>query len=417
MLSEKKKDYIAILIGILGGIKFHFIGTFFAGEIFIYLFVFTVSWSYIKNNKYAWNLFKLALLWLAGAIITDYVVGNNLYDSIKGQVNIIFFFMLFPYVYWLLHDKPDRYIYFIIGAAIISVPSYYIFGSGLKEKDYGLMGEDIWLYYSFVPVAIGVISYLFYRNKIGLQSTCLLMLGFGSFMLFHNSRNTFLSMIMSAVLLFSLKDYFTNNRSYSFRKKKSQITKIFISLFISLLVFDIVYENLAKNRILGEYAYKKYITQISKGTLLSARTETIMGIELCLNKPIIGYGSFSRDKNDAFHIKYALDHNLDYNRSPYLEDQQLPAHSHIISAWMNHGIFGLLFWGFVLWLLWSYFINGAILKDRKMIVAVIMLMTTTVWDIFFSPFSDRLGIAFLLMYIAIIYKNHLVEYRINKRNK
>jgi hypothetical protein len=404
MTLEKKKNYLVFFIGIIGGVKFRFIGTFYASEIFIFISLFTISWSSFNHNKYARTLFKLAILWLIGAIVTDAYVNNNIIDSLKGQFNIIFFFLLFPYIYWLLFDKPSRLIYYLLACAIASVPNYYLLGAS-GEEDFGLMGEDIWLYYSFVPVAVGIIAWLYFKSKIKTKIASLSMFCFGLFMLFHNSRNVLLTMAMAAVVLFNIDNLSCSNFSHKLYKYRTSIVRICVFLFLGILLVDNVYGTLAENGILGEYAYNKYMHQkYETGGLHSSRLETFMGMELIMKSPIIGYGSFARDKGDGFHMQFATEHNTEYVPWPLPTERFLPGHSHLVGYWMNHGILGGVFWLYVLWLMWRFFQSGAILYEKRMIAGILMVFTANVWDIFFSPFGDRVGMAFFLMYIVIIYK-------------
>lgn len=402
MTLERKKDYLTIIIGLISGVKFRFIGTFYAGEILIYILLFNIGWSNIKTNKYAWNLFKLAWLWLGIAIITDIFVDNDFISSIKGEFNIIFFLFQFPVVYWLLYDKPVRFLYYLIAIAIVSIPNLYLFGPEIDESQFGLMGENIWLYYSLVPIAIAFISWLYYKGKIGSTLACIMMIGFGFYMLFHNSRNLFLTMTMAAVLLSQISKLHFYALDDAIEIFKTKIVKIFLLMFIGMLAVSNIYENLASSGTLGAYAYRKYMLQSSKGNLLEGgRGETLMGIELIKRKPILGYGSFAIDEGDQFHREYAIDHNLPYKMYPRI--RKLPAHSHIVGAWMENGIGGGLFWGYVLYLFWKIFKSGAMLSIPVLLPALLMTFTTRIWEIMFSPFGLRIPETFFLMFLTIIY--------------
>lgn len=402
MTLEKKKDYLTVLIGLIGGIKFRFIGTFYAGEILIYLLLFNVGFSYIKTNKYAWNLFKLAWLWFVSAVITDLFVDNNFIDSLKGEFNVIFFLFQFPVVYWLLYDKPERFLYYLVSIGIVSIPNLYLFGPEVDESSFGLMGENIWLYYSLVPVAVGLISWLYYKGKIGDKTACIMMIGFGLYMLFHNSRNVFLTMTMAAVLLSQMGKLECYHLHDAVNIFKTKIVKIFLLMFIGMIAVSNIYENLASSGALGPYAYQKYILQSSAGNMLEGgRGETFMGIELITRSPIIGYGSFAKDEGDKFHMEYAREHNLRYK--PFQWTRKLPAHSHVVGAWMENGIGGGIFWIYVLVLFWNVFKSGAMLTEPMLFPAVLMTFTARIWEILFSPFGLRVSETFFIMYMAILY--------------
>lgn len=411
MTLERRKDFLTILVAIISGIKFRYLGTFYAGEILLYIMLFFISWRPIFNNRYASNIFKLALLWLLSAYITDIWVNNSIINTLKGEFNIIFFMAQFPGVYWLLYDKPKRFLYFLIAVGVVSIPNLYLFGPEVDESDFGMMGENIWLYYYLVPIAIGCISWLYYKGKITAPTATIMMLCFGIFMLFHNSRNVFLTMTLSAILLYQID----RTKGQPFHRRVSmfrvRIVNIFIMLFLGALIVNSVYESLASRHILGEYAYQKYQTQIQADNILEGgRAETFMGIELIRRKPIIGYGSYAMDKGDKFHKEFASTSGKKYRR-PF-EERRMPAHSHIVGAWMWNGIGGGIFWLYVLLLMWRVFRSGAMLTESALLPGILMTFTARIWEILFSPFGLRIPETFFLMFLTIIYnnfKNHNIK--------
>lgn len=408
MTLDQKKNYLTILIGLIGGIKFRFIGTFYASEILIYLILIGIGFTYIRQNKYAMHLFLFAMLWLLSAFITDLITDNDTINSLKGAFNIIFFAAQFPAVYWLLYDKPERFLYYIIAVGIVSMPNFYLFQPQLNDSAFGLMGENIWKYYAMVPTAVATISWLYYKGKIGPSIASILMVGFGIFMLFHNSRNVLLTMAMAAVLLSQmgkLKRYPLNSAIPIF---KHRIVRILLCLFIGAIAVSIIYESLASSGALGSYAYEKYIKQNTAENILEGgRAETFMGIELIRQSPILGHGSFAMDERDQFHREYARNHNMVYQPLPYL--RKLPAHSHIVGAWMENGIGGGIFWIYVLFLLWTVFKSGAMLTVPKLLPAVIMQFTNIFWSILFSPFGSRVSVSFFLILLTVIYSKFLTN--------
>lgn len=405
MTIERRKDILAIIIGLIGGIKFRFIGTFYASEILIMLIAVSISWRPLFRNKYAANIFRLALLWLFSAFITDICVNNNLINSLKGEVSIIFLLIQFPVLFWLLCDKPKRFLYYLVAIGIVAIPNLYLFGPEYDENNAGPTGENIWLYYSMVPVAIALISWLYYKRKITGKTACLMMVAYGVFMLFHNSRNIFLTMALAAILLYQIDSKNNFPISANIAKYKQKIAPTLIMLFLGMLAVNSVYTYLASNKILGEYAYSKYLKQTEAENILEGgRGETFMGIALITRKPIIGYGSFAMDKNDKYHREYAKEKGTKYIR-PIFGERRLPAHSHLIGAWMENGIGGGIFWLYVLFLMWQVFRSGAMLKEPSLLPAILMTFTAEVWRIMFSPFGLRVPEAFFIMYLSIIYAN------------
>lgn len=405
MNQERLKDHLVIIIALLGGVKFKLFGTFYASEIIIIILSVFISWKNVKNNKYAWNLFKLACLWIAFSIATDLYVNNSTINSLKGTVSIILFAIQFPVAYWLLCDKPVRFLYYIVIIGLVSIPNLYLFGPEIDEKTFGEMGENIWLYYAMVPLATGCISWLYYKNKINAKVCSILIGGFGLFMLFHNSRNVFLTMAMAAIILYQISCYKSPNFNLILAKYKRSTIKTFILLFIGLIAVNAVYEHLAGSGALGAYAYQKYVKQSQAESILEGgRSETFMGIELIKRSPIIGYGNYATDRRNAFHRQYAKDHNLTF--IPLQNDLRLPAHSYIVGSWMANGLGGGIFWIYVIFLMWQVFKSGTFLIYPKLLPLTLISFMQLAWNILFSPFGLRMPVSFFLMFLCIIYLTH-----------
>lgn len=414
MTIERKKDLFVLLIGLVGGIRIRMMGTFYLSEILIFLSYYFVSWKVFADNRYVRRLMLLALLWLLGCLISDTVNLTSSSDALKGAFNIIFFILQIPITYWALADKPSRYLQYILGSGFSSVPSFLFFGSIKNGRVESLpVFDDIWFYYSLAPLAIAVISYLYYKQSLSKIIIYIISLSFGLFMLFNNSRNIFLTMSMSVILLAYIDHCHTDSLADTVKKYRNHLLRLFMCLFVGLLVMDEVYEHLASEGILGEYAYNKYMMQKnSKDGLVSARKDTYMGIELIINKPLWGYGSYAKDKGDRFHQQYSIRHKTEYEIPE--EEKYLPGHSHIVGYWLNHGVLGGLFWIYVLLLMWKVFRSGAIFEEPRLMCLFIMTFTSKLWDILFSPFGNRVGMAFFLCYVAILSKTFLKK-RINRR--
>lgn len=150
-------------------------------------------------------------------------------------------------------------------------------------------------------------------------------------------------------------------------------------------------------RILG------YKQKLSGGNALEGgRAETFMGIQLITENPIWGYGSYARDKNDAFHARYATEHNTEYIWTGDW-DRFLPGHSHIVGAWVQNGILGGLFWLYVLFMCWKVFSSGCIMYEPRMLCLLMFQSVAFLWDLCFSPFGDRTFTLFLIITLFIIY--------------
>ena len=128
---------------------------------------------------------------------------------------------------------------------------------------------------------------------------------------------------------------------------------------------------------------------------LLRRSDAFQSLFLISNNPIIGYGSYAKDKNELIR-----QFDKETNRS---KNDLLPGHSYILGAWVYSGILGALFWIYILYLIFV-FIKDKILLDDKLIGINVLLSFQMLWNILFSPFADRLNFLFFIT-LAVIQIN------------
>ena len=87
----------------------------------------------------------------------------------------------------------------------------------------------------------------------------------------------------------------------------------------------------------------------------------------------------------------------------------LPGHSHVITFWLWYGVFGLLLWLYVLWLIYKFFTQYVDVVPQWFGYFAITI-SSSLWSIFFSPYSQR--ILFPLLFCALIYVRNIANGRL-----
>ena len=386
-LNWCKKDLFVFFIGLLSMIKFRLLGTFALSELIIFItYLFIGFRTEFTNNKRMNYLFLFAILWCIGVFISDRFNDVNLIDSLKGSFNVVFLIILIPFVYWALEDKPQRMILFWIGNGISSVFAFYFQRINL----YNEIDANIWRVYAFYPAAIAFSGLLYYKGRNLIA--CLLIEIFAFWSLFNMSRNVFLSMTCAVSLILFI-DWIKRHSEDSVTMYKRKSLSLLIIFVLALTGVSYTYEYLAKNKILGEQAYQKYIVQkYSKSGLASGRSDAFQSLFLISNNPIIGYGSYAKDKNELIR-----QFDKETNRG---KNDILPGHSYILGAWVYSGILGALFWIYILYLIFV-FIKDKILLNDKLIGINVLLSFQMLWNILFSPFADRLNFLFFITLVVV----------------
>ena len=128
--------------------------------------------------------------------------------------------------------------------------------------------------------------------------------------------------------------------------------------------------------------------------------ESFCGLIACVDKPIIGFGPWARDEfgyTAEFLKKYGTyDDFTNYLRAQQyslkmgLDAHLIPGHAYITQFWLWYGIFGLIFWLYVVFVLVRY-----LRQDCYAVPQWYMWLAASIpgflWGVFFSPFSERVG--------------------------
>lgn len=177
-----------------------------------------------------------------------------------------------------------------------------------------------------------------------------------------------------------------------------------------VLCYKGAYSYLARNGVLGEGALAKYEGQTQQGSglirmLISGRREFFIGLGAAIDNPFIGFGPHAYDEKgyvEQFFAKYGLDEGERYYFvvKDMIERQGgkmiIPAHSHIIGAWVHYGLFGLLFYVWVAVIIVQHFRRYAAAIPQWYGYFALTLISF-LWDMFFSAFANRDGFAFMMV--------------------
>lgn len=211
-------------------------------------------------------------------------------------------------------------------------------------------------------------------------------------------------------------------------KSPSQMRKLSRNFWVLVIIgvvviqcLTLVYKEAASRGFMGENALKKYEVQMkgrksgALATLMAGRLEFFVGSYIAFKRPIVGYGPWALDY-DGYYSDFLTKYGSAEDYESYLKYYEwqlkngqsfitlIPAHSHIVGFWVWYGIFGLVFWIYILFQIVRYFRRD--LATVPYWYGMLAAMTPSfLWSVFFSPFGDRVGeamfIVFLLMTKAV----------------
>jgi hypothetical protein len=171
-------------------------------------------------------------------------------------------------------------------------------------------------------------------------------------------------------------------------------------LIVVAISLNALYMISAKNGLLGEEGYKKYESKISRNSsFMDNRADFLINLPFLMKSPFVGAGSEFRDSWGIVDKSDYVEHFDAAGR--YINHDKFFGHSCIVGAWTANGIFGLIFWLYVLWLMFNFFKSDVfILGDLGPFV--IFAIIGMIWAILFSPFGGfRAKVMFIVAFLTL----------------
>ncbi len=420
------KDYLTFFIGIFSGFYIRVIGILCVSEIVLLLVAFyillTRKVSY-KHNKQFQILLLLSALAFLGSIISSIVNGSTFINTAKWLFTIFLFVVDLIAVFWLLSDKVTRIIYYLffsmIGVLLTStiLPQFSVHTLVNVENEViqKTLSERLDLNaelfaYQYAPIFLFLIAFLY--GKMPKLTIAIMFFG-GVFFLFGDSRHLFLVYELAAVIMMFLGVVNEQNKMIKMQKMRKNVLPFLIILFGAAIVIKSSYEYMAKNGILGEWAQYKYELQSSNNNdiVLGSRMITFEGLYVILKDPIWGYGPYAKD-NHGYIQEFGRMMGTEYDSS-----KLLGGHSYLIQFWTYGGILSLPFWIYVIYICIVFIVRGITYVPCLtpfLLISTILLL----YNILFSPFSNRIGNAFVVTAIVLIInevKNNKIKKNVQNR--
>src|SRR5207244_2538246 len=107
----------------------------------------------------------------------------------------------------------------------------------------------------------------------------------------------------------------------------------------------LLYSTLANSGKLGLEAQQHYESQVAAGNLiLGGRSEILVSSRAVADSPFLGHGSWARDREySSLWVLLMRERGVKVAVVRGAEDI-IPTHSYLLGSWVEHGMFGALFW-------------------------------------------------------------------------
>jgi hypothetical protein len=398
--SQDPVDILVFLIPCLQFVHVMFIGALSGSDLlllgtFVYL-AFRQKLR-ITASEGKWLLF-FGSLWLVSQCVTDIVRHSDFADYARGWSNIGMTLVGFAVLYTLLYERPRRLLLFGWGLVAGNVLLYFINPSNAMLGGAG----NAWKFAFAYSVTLGVFLIASSEQCRGHWPVTLSVM-IGIINMVQGARSV--GGICLAVSLYLVVTRFSRRKGEGVSRFKTG-TVIVLAALIILGVTGILwsYGYAASAGILGEDARQKYEEQSSGkyGVLLGGRTELLASIPAIFDSPILGHGSWARDPIYLIEQHRALA-ALGYEGAKFIDpaeivEGQIPAHSYLFGAWVDAGLLGAVFWGWVFVLtargLMRVYPAAAVLLPVMSFMAFSLL-----WNILFSPYGtlDRITFPYVIV--------------------
>jgi len=398
-------NFFNIIFGISFNYKINFIGDLYYSHIFVIL---SSLYFFLKKEKYFYSnlekkIFFLGILWLINQLISDFINQTQLYDIYKGNIKIIItllsFFIFFRVAKYGLFKIINLFIWITLIFLIIK----FLFNFNLSYN--WKFGIGLSLTYLLI-LFNNRIEKNFKFNRLLL----LLIFIIGIYSLFIGTRYIFLFNTIFLIIIF-LTQYL----------KKIRPISLIIILIVSSFLIVPLYSKFIKSDLIEADLSQKFNNQASGdlGPLVGGRTEILSSIKAISDKPIFGHGSWPRNCEYLLYLDEKL-LSLNYQTKLNLNNCLIPTHSVIFGSWVQSGIFGFIFWLYIIFYVFKSIKNILLNKNfelNRYSNLVIYLSIVCIWDILFSPFGANRMII-LPLYLVIIFGDFIKkDFKTNKQLK
>ena len=391
---------LSFAIPVLIAIEVPGLGTIYFAELcLIGLFpVLVVMRGKALLSKSLGMILMLGLVYFSAQVITDVIRETPFGDYARGWSRILFLLISFISLYLLIGGSRARILCFagglVVGSSLYLVTHFPLSAIGWKFGFAGPTTTLLLMSFFLVPVLRSP------RSLVG----PMVMVALGAFSVFMNFRSWGGVLMLSAAFL-SVPAVI---RLFGLRPKPLSYGRM---LVVGCLLLATgygalkVYGSVAQSGLLGERSQDKYEAQSALGDIgiiLGGRNESLVTVQAIMDSPLIGHGSWAKDRYYA-ELKQLMLYRLGFtNRFIPPENDLIPTHSHLLGAWVEAGVGGALFWFGILMMIMAA-LRRLYASDDPMRPYLVFLMFLFVWDILFSPFGAQRRFTNGFLLVAMLY--------------
>lgn len=379
-------DVLVYVLPLVQFIQIPMVGNLLGSDILflVVFFGFLMRGELRLQHPLAKRCILLCWLWFVFQFLTDYVRQSAFEDYARGWSKILLTLVSFSVLFFLLYGQRRRILVFGWGLVAGTVMAFWL------NPDY-LAIDYPWKFGISYPLTLAVFLLMSRRPYRPFQALLWsIVMGCINIYLNARSRGGF-CLATAAYLLAGILWKRRGSPPVCIRFKT-----VLLSLAAMVLVGAAIlstYEYAANAGFLGEDAKQKYEAQVSGklGLLVGGRSDLLGAFAAIYDSPVFGHGSWARDPRYVLLDLQAMA-QFGYEDTASMENElinsgfRIPAHSFLLEAWVEAGIAGALFWGWIFALgLGALFRFGPLRVDFSPLAAFSVF--SLLWDIAFSPYG------------------------------
>ena len=377
--------FFPFLLGAIASQKLNVGGELYIGEVLAFIY-FIIKFRKFNILQFERRLLGFAFIWFCAQLVSDLINATKFLDALKGTLAPLVFgctiFSLIDY----FKNNISRLPAFLLGAVCGELIYFQLFPSEnylFNPWKWGIGGGIL---------AIFVIYFSFYLKRKSIFMLFGVLAVFFTISLYFNGRSLATFPLLAALAY----TFFANGkkvRAMRFFAGKWGAVRLVGALIPALLLLNMAASAIFSSSFLlsrvSADAAEKYRSQAAGayGVLVGGRSEILISTRAFLDKPLFGHGSWAKNKAGYLDNFEAERNRLGYTSLP--DDTEIDnnslitTHSYLMGALVWAGVFGGMFWIFILHSTIKQFLALMSQLPFYYYVGMVGLM----WNIFFSPFS------------------------------
>lgn len=348
------------------------------------------------------TLLVLGFMWLASQILTDVFRVTPFEDWSRGWAKISLFLLDFSALYLLIRGSRSRMLFFLAGIAAGQLLAYFLAPSAYAlyyPWKFGYGPPVTWMI--VILANVGPI-----RRHLPIQVA--LLASIGAVNLALGSRGVFLICALAAAYVLTNWYFFQGPAGRPRRRKRLWLAVT--ALLVVGYSAGAGYAYAAQQGWLGQASATKYATQSAGkyGVFVGGRVDALVSGRAILDSPVLGHGSWAKDWKYQNLLSAELA-RLGYPDQPTPSEAPglIPSHSYLLGAWIESGVLGAVFWGWLM-VMTVRTVMRVYGLNEPLTPLIAFVAPTLLWSILFSPFSaqERLYAAFFIVVMMSFASSH-----------